>query len=174
MMRVSDAVVRSEAAGDAAAVAAVHRAAFGRADEAALVDRLRVTAQPRVSLVACIADQVVGHVFFSPVAIATGPVTLLPMGLAPVGVLPAWQRRGIGSVLIGAGLDACRTLGAHAVVVLGHAAYYPRFGFVPAARFGLRCEYDVPDDVFMALELVPGALSGVTGMVRYAPAFADV
>ena len=58
-----------------------------------------------------------------------------------------------------------------AVIVLGHAKYYPRFGFQPASRFALGCEYDVPDDVFMALELEPGILAGKTGTIRYHPAF---
>jgi len=60
------------------------------------------------------------------------------------------------------------------VVVLGHAAFYPRFGFAPASRFGLTCEYDVPDDVFMAMELEPGSLRGASGTIRYHRAFANV
>ena len=84
-------------------------------------------------------------------------------------VVPSAQRRGIGSALVSAGLDACRMFDA--VVVLGHAGYYPRFGFVPASRFSLRCEYDVPDDVFMVRELRPGALAGKRGTIRYHPAF---
>ena len=70
------------------------------------------------------------------------------------------------------GLARCRAAGVDGVVVLGHAEYYPRFGFVPAAQFGLRCEYDVPADVFMAIELNPDALGGVSGLVRYHEAFA--
>lgn len=173
-MQASDAVVAVETAADTAAVAAVHHAAFGRPNEARLVDRLRASAHPQVSLVARRAEQVIGHIFFSPVELAAARAGLLAMGLAPVGVVPAWQRGGVGGRLVRAGLDACRALGTRAVVVLGHPAYYPRFGFVPASRFGLRCEYDVPDEAFMALELVPGALGGAGGTVRYAPAFADV
>jgi putative acetyltransferase len=93
------------------------------------------------------------------------------MGLAPMAVLPAHQRRGVGSSLVRAGLDVCRHRGVDAVVVLGHAAFYPRFGFQPASRFGIRSEYDVPDDVFMAIELRPGALAGPAGLVRYHAAF---
>ena len=94
------------------------------------------------------------------------------MGLAPMAVLPGRQRQGIGSELVRAGLDECRRLGFGAIVVLGHAEYYPRFGFVPASKFGLKSEYDVPDDVFMALELIPGALRGRAGTIRYHPTFA--
>ena len=96
------------------------------------------------------------------------------MGLGPMAVAPEHQRAGVGSALIRAGLDACRALDRSAVVVLGHATYYPRFGFVPASTFGLACEYDVPDEVFMALELVPCALSDVSGTTRYSPAFSDL
>lgn len=87
-------------------------------------------------------------------------------------VLPACQRRGIGSALVREGLDRCRQLGAAAVVVLGHPTYYPRFGFGLASRVDLRCEYEVPDECFMVLELEPGALCGRSGIVRYHAAFA--
>ena len=97
------------------------------------------------------------------------------MGLAPMAVAPARQRQGVGSALARAGIAACRDLGFGAVIVLGHPEYYPRFGFVPASRFGLRSEYDVPDDVFMAMELKPGALHGRgPGTIRYHPAFGNV
>ena len=96
------------------------------------------------------------------------------VGLAPMAVAPGHQRKGIGSHLVREGLARCRAAGVAGVVVLGHAEYYPRFGFVPAQQFGLRCEYDVPADVFMALELTQGALRGVSGLVRYHAAFAAV
>ena len=89
-------------------------------------------------------------------------------------VAPGNQRQGIGSALVRAGLDECKKLGFGAVVVLGHADYYPRFGFVPSTRFGIGCEYDVPEDVFMAMELQQGALRGVSGKVKYHPAFGSV
>lgn len=73
-----------------------------------------------------------------------------------------------------AGFDQCRRCGAVAVVVLGHAAYYPRFGFVPASRFGLACEYAVPDEVFMAVELEENVLAGRGRTVRYHPVFANL
>jgi putative acetyltransferase len=89
-------------------------------------------------------------------------------------VIPARQRHGIGSALVRDGLETCKRIGASAVVVVGHATYYPRFGFASASRFGLRCQYDVPDDVFMATELDPGALKGVAETIRYHPAFDTV
>ncbi len=96
------------------------------------------------------------------------------MGLAPMAVIPSCQRNGIGSALVRAGLDQCRQLGYGAVVVLGHPEYYPRFGFTPAGQFGLRSEYDVPEEVFVALELDAGFLSGASGTVKYDPAFSSL
>ena len=89
-------------------------------------------------------------------------------------VLPSHQRNGIGSKLVRAGLEECRQLGYVAAVVLGHPEYYPRFGFAPSIRFGIRCEYDVPEEVFMAMELRQFALLGVSGIVRYRTEFGGV
>jgi putative acetyltransferase len=87
-------------------------------------------------------------------------------------VRSAWQRRGIGSRLVRAGLEECRRAGhGSVVVVLGHPEYYPRFGFVPASRHGVTWEHPAPAEAFMLLELRPGALGGRGGVVRYAPEF---
>ena len=165
--------IRPERAADIAGVRAVNRAAFETSTESELVDALREQAQPIVSLVADAAGSIVGHILFSPVTLSGHPDMKI-MGLAPMAVLPAQQRRGVGSALVRAGLARCTELGCRAVVVLGHREYYPRFGFVPASRFGIGCEYDVPDEVFMVLELEPGALHERSGTIRYHPAFADV
>jgi putative acetyltransferase len=141
--------------------------------EADLVDALRAQATPLMSYVAELDGTIAGHILFSPVTLLSHP-DLAIMGLAPMAVLPTLQRQGIGSALVRTGLDACRDMGAGAVIVLGHAEYYPRFGFVPASRFGIRSEYDVPDDVFMAIELIPGFLAPRPGTIRYHPAFGSV
>jgi len=165
--------VRNEAPADHAAVREINLLAFGGPGEADLVDALRGRATPCVSLVAEVAGRVVGHLILSPVTLDGHPA-LRTMGLAPMAVLPDHQGTGVGSALVRAGLEACRTLGAEVVVVLGHPTYYPRFGFAPASRLGLRCVYDAPDEAFMALELTPGALAGRAGLVRFHPAFDDL
>jgi putative acetyltransferase len=164
--------IRPEQPSDAAGIRAVHEAAFEQSTEADLVDLLRTQASPLISLVAE-ADGIAGHILLSPVTLLGHP-DLNIMGLAPMAVLPAAQRQGIGSALVRAGLDACRSLGAGAVIVLGHAEYYPRFGFVRAARYGIRSEYDVADEGFMVAELTPGYLTGASGTVRYHPVFGSV
>lgn len=176
--------MRPERDGDHAAVRAVHEAAFPTRAEADLVDRLRDDGDAAVSLVAeRRADaRVVGHILFSPVTIvAATPAAALDLGatsdvapglgLAPLAVLPAEQRRGVGGALVRAGIRACAARGAGFVVVLGHADYYPRFGFVRASTRGLGNEYGA-DASFFVLELTPGALPASGGVVRYAPAFA--
>ncbi len=166
-------IIRPEQEADHAAVRAVNTAAFDTAAEADLVDALRTQAQPLVSLVAEEKREVVGHILFSPVTLV-GHAGLKLAGLAPMAVTPAYQRKGIGSALVRAGLDYCRREGFVAVIVLGHPEYYPRFGFAPATRFGIGSEYDVPDEVFMALELQAGVLAGKTGLIKYHDAFAQL
>jgi putative acetyltransferase len=166
-------LIRDERHEDAESVRAVNLAAFETSEEADLVDALRDQAAPVVSLVAEDAATIVGHILFTPVTLVDGPNVPL-LGLAPMAVSPGRQRQGIGSRLVLDGLERCRRAGAAAVVVVGHATYYPRFGFVPASRFGIGCEYDVPDDVFLVRELHEGALRGISGTVRYHPAFGSV
>jgi putative acetyltransferase len=163
--------IRPEQPRDIPSVREVNLSAFPTPAEADLVDVLRIAAAPAISLVADLDESVVGHIFFSPVTLANWP-DLRVMGLAPLAVGSRWQRRGIGSALVAAGVESCRQRGCEAIVVLGHAGFYPRFGFVPASRFGIGCEYDVPDDHFMALELQRGILRDKSGTVRYHSAFA--
>jgi putative acetyltransferase len=164
-------ILRDELEADHAAIAAVNRAAFEGPAEAELVDALRAAGALTLSLVATADGELVGHVAFSPVTITAAAGTAFAIGLAPMAVLPAWQRRGVGTRLVAEGLDRLRAAGHRAVVVLGHPAYYPRHGFSPASRFGLRWEHRAPDEAFMALELVPDGLAGTAGVVRYHPEF---
>jgi putative acetyltransferase len=163
--------IRVATPADEVAIVRVHREAFGRADEAEIARRLQLRGHDCVSLAAFEDDALVGHVIFSPVSVGERSFAKPPMGLGPVGVLPALQRGGAGIALCRAGIEACRARGAPFLVVLGHPAYYPRFGFAPASDFGLTYADMPPREAFMAMELVPGTLAGLTGKVRYGPEF---
>ena len=169
-------LIRPEHPDDHASIEEVNRLAFGQDDEARLVAKLRLADgfDPALSLVAVRDGKVVGHILFSPIRIDTDRGDVPALALAPMAVLPDLQRRGIGSDLVRVGLEACRRAGHVIVVVLGHAEYYPRFGFTPASGFGIRPPFPVPDEAFMASALAPDGLEGVGGVVRYPPPFDDV
>jgi putative acetyltransferase len=147
----------------------VNEVAFGRPDEADLVDQLREEGAVLLSLVAEEGGRIVGHILFSRMHIETPQGDVEAVALAPMAVIPEWQGKGIGSELVGRGLAELRARGERIVIVLGHEHYYPRFGFsVEKARF---LSSPFPPESFMALELVDGALQSVQGTVRYAAAF---
>ena len=162
--------IRFEGGEDAPRIHALYRAAFGSALEGNIVDALRTAGVALVSLVAVDDAEIVGHILFSPVTLA-GADDMQIAALGPVAALPDRQRRGIGSALVNAGIEECRRRGVQALFVVGHTEYYPRFGFIQAARFGISCEFDVADDVFMVLELVDGVLQGRAGVVHFHEAF---
>lgn len=159
-----------ETAADLDAIGHVHRLAFGRDDEARLVDALREGGYARVSLVAENDGQVVGHVLFADLPIITDQGTVAALALAPLAVLPACQGQGIGSALVLRGLELCKEQGHRIVVVLGHPGFYRRFGFSTKLAAELRSPFSGRPS-FMAAELVSGALDGVAGRVEYPPPF---
>jgi putative acetyltransferase len=167
-------VVREESVLDTAAIRLLHRAAFGGDAEGRLVDRLRGDGKVVASLVAEEDKRVVGHILFSDIRIETPRGILLGAALAPLGVLPDWQRRGIGSVLVREGLDLSRERHRVAAIVVGEPSYYSRFGFSSALAKNLRSKYSDVGPYWMALELETGALQDGFGMVRYPPAFDEV
>jgi putative acetyltransferase len=163
--------IRPEQPADAAAVRYVNEQAFEGPDEARIVEMLNERGKALISLVAIAGEQVVGHILFSPVTIDPALHSLQIVGLAPMAVLPDFQRQGIGTALVKEGVRRCREMGFDAVVVLGHPEYYPRFGFTKASTLGLTNEYEA-DEAFMVLELQSGSLKEVQGLVRYAREFA--
>lgn len=160
-------MIRPEEPGDREAVQEVNLFAFDSDLEARIVDGVREMGEPFISLVAELDGRVIGHILFSPVEIDGTGAGLVFAGLAPMAVRPEHQRRGIGSLLVQQGLDACRAAGTRLVFVLGHRDYYPRFGFVPARGHGLHFTAPELDAYFFVLELVPGALGDVSGRVAY-------
>ncbi len=159
----------TEDAKERAAIRSVNEAAFGRCDEAGLVDRLRAAGAVLISLVAELDAELVGHILFSRMTIETTSGSLPAVALAPMAVLPGYQRRGIGERLVRSGLELLRGRGERIVIVLGHPGYYSRFGFSSErARY---LESPFPPKAFMAMELSPGALDGIRGRVRYPAAF---
>lgn len=166
--------IRAEASGDEPAIRGVNEEAFGGPGEAELVDALRAAGKVTLSLVAESEGLVAGHILFTPVqVIPEREEAWLAVVLGPMAVLPALQGQGIGSQLVDAGLERCRALGEQIVFVLGHPAFYRRFGFVPTAACGIDSQYKA-GDAFVVAELAEGALAGRRGTIRYDPAFADV
>jgi len=165
--------IRPETPKDFDSIRYVNEQAFGQKAEAAIVDKLRNRNALTISLVATKENEVVGHIAFSPVVIESQCSSFEAVSLAPMAVLPTYQRKGIGSQLVRAGLEECRRLGHEIVVVLGHPDYYPRFGFVPSRQRGIDCEFKVPDEAWMVLELKEGILRGRSGTVKFQPEFQE-
>ena len=164
--------IRAERPEDRADIRRVNEAAFGRQEEAQIVDMLRDSCSDLLSLVAIAEERIVGHILFSPVTIEGVELHPEGMGLAPMAVLPAYQGRGVGSRLVRAGLERLQEASIPFVVVLGHPNYYPRFGFLPAFRYGVHCQWaGVPDPAFMILVFEETALRGVSGIACYRDEF---
>ncbi len=173
-----DLLIRKEKVSDYPAVAALIERAFlteAMSDhrEHILVDRLRQTPGfvPELSLVAEVNHTVVGHILLTEILIKGTTHESQSLALAPVSVLPAWQGRGIGSKLIEAAHERARQLGYASVLLLGHATYYPRFGYQPATTFGIELPFPAPPENCLALELRPGGLANSGGAACYPPVF---
>jgi putative acetyltransferase len=165
--------VRPETSGDREAIRQVNELAFGRPYEADIVDKVRSSSGflSELSLVAETEGKIVGHALFSEATVEGESRSWTVLALGPIAVLPSFQKQGIGGKMIGVGMKRAADLGYGAVVLTGHPTYYPRFGFVPASRFGLKPKFSVRDDVFMARLLRPEGLDGVQGSFGFPPAF---
>lgn len=163
--------IREEIAGDRAAIRALHQQVFEQDEEAHLVEALRANGGVSLSLVATVDGCLVGHILYSPATIGQA----VGAGLGPLAVLPAYQRRGIGSLLVQMGNDRLRKDGCPFIIVLGHADYYPRFGFRPASTRGIRCQWSgVADQSFMLLVLDEHKMDGLSGVAHYRAEFSSL
>jgi putative acetyltransferase len=164
--------IRPEIDGDSAAVRALNGQAFRGEAEASIVDKVRSSCAEVISLVAVEESNVIGHIFFSPVVAMSGEDHVFGMGLAPMAVLPEYQNRGVGSILVKEGLRILKEIGCPFVVVLGHPNYYPRFGFEKASSYGLRAQWDdVPDEAFMVQFLKEPQEFNISGIVKFRSEF---
>jgi putative acetyltransferase len=187
--------LRPEQPADVHKIREINEAAFQGRAEADLVDALRgagMITLSAVALLGCspegeekgdathrsgmctdevVGGELVGHILFTPVTVTTEKADVPLLGLGPVAVLPARQHQGVGTLMVSGCLEHLRAQRHRGVVVVGEPAFYRRFGFIKASRWGLQWETEVPEENFMALELTPGFLAGVSGVVRYRPEF---
>ena len=162
--------IRSEEPEDIEAIRDVNRRAFGQDQEGNIVDALRANGGALYSLVATKQGQIIGHIMYSPLRI--GSVDGAALG--PMAVVPEEQGHGIGTKLVEVGNDHLARNGCPCIVVLGHPKFYPRFGFRPASAYGITCEWEVPDDVFMVLALDDTQMARAVGAAVYRPEFSTV
>lgn len=163
-------LIRVEIPVDAAGIDALLRRAFGRDDEADLVQQLREDGLLTLGIVATDDEGgVVGYAAFSPVDVAGEDRQWV--GLAPLAVDESLRRQGLGEKLIYEGLDSLNEFSYAAVVVLGDPAYYGRFGFKPAAAYGLHCRWPGAEATFQVYPLAEDALNDVSGAVEYSEPF---
>lgn len=169
--------IRSEIPSDYPAITEVNDFAFGQSNEGKLVENLRENPKfiPELSFVAEVDGKIAGHILFFPVVIKLEDgKEKETISLAPLAVLPEFQRQGIGGELIREGIKACQRLGYDSIIVLGHPEYYPKFGFRQANSWGITDPFGAPVEAFMALELKKGALGGAAGIVEYPDEFLEV
>lgn len=170
MDAVKEIDIRAENPDDYPAIKRVNDLAFGQPNEGMLVGELRRNPSfvPELSLVAVYNGTIVGHILFLPVRIACEDSSAISLSLAPMAVLPEHQGKGIGGRLIEEGIAIAKTKGYESIILVGHPGYYPRFGFQPASRWGIKPPYEgVPDEAFMALELCENSLDGKAGVAEF-------
>lgn len=167
-------IIRKEIPADYDTVFKVIKEAFKNEEfsdqrEQFLVRKLRNSSAfiPELSLVAVLDDEIVGHILLTKIKIKNGDIKTPSLSLAPVAVLPAYQKRGIGSKLIDVAHKKALNLGFTSIILIGHADYYPKFGYKKASTFGITLPFDAPDENCMAIELTDHALKSVSGKTEY-------
>lgn len=165
--------IRKEENRDRKLVSLIYKAAFGQPTEADLVEALYKSCPERLALVAEEHGQVVGHILYTPATITSDDGKIITgMGLAPFAVTPDLQGQGIGSRLVRVSLAILKEQRCPFVIVLGHPQYYPRFDFVPAEKFNIRCQWpDVPSEAFMILLMDQEVMQQVSGVAGYRDEF---
>jgi putative acetyltransferase len=168
-------IIRPETEKDYEKIKRVNDLAFGQKNEGLLVEKLRQTSNyiPALSLVAELNNEIVGHILFYPVSVHSSGASYPTLSLGPMAVIPAFQRKGVGRQMVFEGLEIAKSLGHDSVIVIGHPEYYPRFGFRLASKWDIKSTFEVPVEVFMAIELVEGALQGKSGTVEYPKEFEE-
>ena len=166
-------IIREESPKDINGIYEINKQAFEDESEAKIVNALREADELSLSLVAQINNQIVGHIAFSEVKIDSGAESYDAIGLAPMAILPEYQRRGYGSELVEKGLKILSERGHEIVVVLGHPEYYPKFGFITTDKYGIHCEFECPAEAFMIKELKQNSLKGIGGTVKFNPKFSE-
>lgn len=169
-------LIRQENPMDYKAVYQVVQKAFESAEHADgneqdLVQALRKSDAfcKQLSLVAEKEGKIIGYILFTKVSVGSGEA----LALAPLAVLPQYQKQGVGTALIKRGHEIAKQLGYSHSIVLGSERYYPRFGYQPASQFGIQPPFDVPSENFMAISL--GEKEGnLSGVVEYAKEFFEV
>jgi putative acetyltransferase len=168
--------IRQETIHDHLGIKYVNDLAFGQPNEGILIEKLRLNSQfiTKLSLVAESEGKIIGHILFFPIKVQGDTKEYESLALAPMAVIPDFQNKGIGAQLIVKGLESAKEIGFKSVIVLGHKNYYPKFGFVPAGKWKIKAPFDVPDEAFMAMELVKDGLKDVSGIVEYPNEFEEV
>ncbi len=174
-------IIREEKPEDYEKVCRLIEAAFRDVEESdhtehLLVKRLRNSEAyiPELSLVAQTPQgEIVGHILLTKAQIVNNTRSFEVLALAPLSVLPTFQRNLIGSRLIQRAHQKAAELGYPAIVLLGHKDYYPRFRYKKASQFAIRFPFEAPDECCMVAELRTNALKGISGTVSYAKAFFD-
>lgn len=168
--------IRSEKAKDYTSITQVNDIGFKRKAEGRLIKQLRKREEfiSELSIVAKVDKKIVGHVLFTPVEIKDGNKTHKTLSLAPMSILPEFQKKSIGKLLIIYGLQKAKDLGFTSVTVLGHPSYYPRLGFEVASKYGIKSPFPAPDEAFLIIELKKGSLKNVKGQVVFPDEFNEV